>query len=67
MTNWVALAFLALILVLLAFNKDTVIALYAAPVWAAILVIGYLASRSHHAIRTETSTPAGDEPNSVRS
>jgi L-asparagine transporter-like permease len=29
-----------MVLVLLAFNKDTVIALYVAPVWVAILVVG---------------------------
>jgi amino acid transporter, AAT family len=46
--NWCVLAFLAMVLVLLAFNKDTVIALYVAPVWALVLVVGYLASRSHH-------------------
>jgi AAT family amino acid transporter len=46
--NWFVLGFLAMVLVLLAFNKDTVIALYVAPVWVAILVVGYLASRSHH-------------------
>ena len=46
--NWFVLAFLAMVLVLLAFNKDTVIALYVAPVWVVILVVGYLASRSHH-------------------
>ena len=40
--NWFSLAFLAMVLVLLAFNKDTVIALYVAPVWVAIMVIGYL-------------------------
>ena len=37
-----------MVLVLLAFNKDTAIALYVAPVWVAIMVIGYFASRSHH-------------------
>ena len=46
--NWFVLAFLAMVLVLLAFNKDTVIALYVAPVWVAVMVVGYLASRSHH-------------------
>jgi len=46
--NWFVLAFLAMVLVLLAFNKDTAIALYVTPVWVAIMVIGYFASRSHH-------------------
>lgn len=65
-TNWVVLAFLALVLVLLAFNKDTVVALYAAPVWALILVVGYLASRSHHVVRAVTPA-VGDHPDGVRS
>ena len=46
--NWFALAFLALVLVLLAFNHDTRIALYVAPVWVLVMVIGYFASRGHH-------------------
>ena len=55
--NWFVLAFLAMVLVLLAFNKDTVIALYVAPAWVAIMVVGYFASRSHHVLRAG-STPA---------
>jgi AAT family amino acid transporter len=47
-TNWFTLAFLAMVLVLLAFDKDTVIALYVAPAWVIAMVIGYLASRSRH-------------------
>jgi AAT family amino acid transporter/D-serine/D-alanine/glycine transporter len=46
--NWFVLAFLALVLVLLAFNSDTRIALYVTPVWVLALTIGYLASRAHH-------------------
>ena len=45
-----------MVLVLLAFNKDTVIALYVAPVWVLVLVVGYFASRSHHV--TSTREPA---------
>ena len=44
--NWFALAFLALVLVLLAFNHDTRIALYVTPVWVLVMVIGYFASRA---------------------
>jgi predicted DNA-binding protein len=46
--NWFVLLFLAMVLVLLAFSEDTVIALHAAPVWVAVMVVGYVASRSHH-------------------
>jgi AAT family amino acid transporter/D-serine/D-alanine/glycine transporter len=54
-TNWITLAFLAMVLVLLAFNKDTVIALYVTPAWVVAMVIGYLASRSHHRAIVEPS------------
>jgi amino acid transporter, AAT family len=57
--NWFVLGFLAMVLVLLAFNKDTVIALYVAPVWVAVLVVGYFASRSHHIPRTGEPVAAG--------
>jgi AAT family amino acid transporter/D-serine/D-alanine/glycine transporter len=57
--NWFVLAFLAMVLVLLAFNKDTVIALYVAPVWVAIMVVGYFASRSHHVRTTREPTVVG--------
>ena len=60
--NWFVLGFLAMVLVLLAFNKDTVIALYVAPVWVAILVVGYLASRSHHVRNTRKPTATGTYP-----
>ncbi len=54
--NWCVLGFLVMVLVLLAFSKDTVIALYVAPVWVLVLVVGYFASRSHHV--TATREPA---------
>jgi AAT family amino acid transporter len=57
--NWFVLGFLAMVLVLLAFNEDTVIALYVAPVWVAALVVGYFASRSHHIRRTGEPGAAG--------
>ncbi len=37
-----------MVLVLLAFNADTRIALYVTPVWVLVMVIGYFASRAHH-------------------
>ncbi|MGO9902456.1 MAG: amino acid permease [Solirubrobacteraceae bacterium] len=46
--NWFALAFLAMVLVLLAFSSDTRVALYVTPIWVLVMVIGYFASRSHH-------------------
>jgi hypothetical protein len=51
-----------MVLVLLAFNKDTVIALYVARVWVAILVAGYVASRSHHVRNTRKPAAAGTYP-----
>jgi amino acid transporter, AAT family len=45
LANWVVLAFLALVSVMLAGNPDTRVALYVAPVWFALLGIGYLLSR----------------------
>ena len=57
--NWFTLGFLAMVLVLLAFNKDTVIALYVAPVWIVVLVVGYFASRAHHIRLTPEPAPAG--------
>ena len=44
-TNWLVLGFLLLIAVLLGFDDGTRIALFVAPVWFAILAVGYLASR----------------------
>ena len=59
--NWFVLAFLAMVLVLLAFNKDTAIALSVAPVWVAIMVVSYFASRSHH-VRLPASRAPGTAP-----
>jgi amino acid transporter, AAT family len=57
--NWFVLGFLAMVLVLLAFNEDTVIALYVAPVWVVVVVVGYFASRSHHIRLTGEPGAAG--------
>ena len=43
--NWVVLAFLVLVTVMLARDPDTRVALYVAPVWFALLGVGYLLSR----------------------
>jgi amino acid transporter, AAT family len=47
-TNWFVLGFLALVLVLMAFNADTRIPLYMAPAWIAVMLIGYYASHTRH-------------------
>ena len=47
--NWVVLGFLVLIAVFLGIDPDTRVALYVAPVWFAILAIGY------RLVRTEPS------------
>ncbi|GAA2144037.1 amino acid permease [Kitasatospora kazusensis] len=39
--SWAALAFLGLVVVLIAFDPDNRISLYVFPVWAVLLVIGY--------------------------
>jgi amino acid transporter, AAT family len=40
--NWVVLAFLVIVTALLAWDDDTRVALYVAPVWFALLGVGYL-------------------------
>jgi AAT family amino acid transporter/D-serine/D-alanine/glycine transporter len=45
-TNYLVLAFLILMLMLLAFDEGTRIALYVGPVWFAILAVGYLVAKS---------------------
>jgi AAT family amino acid transporter/D-serine/D-alanine/glycine transporter len=45
LANWVVLAFLVLVTVMLARDPDTRVALYVAPVWFALLGVGYLLSR----------------------
>jgi len=61
-TNWLALSFLLLVLVMLAFDKNTVIALYAGAVWAAVMLIAYFASRSRHRPPPTHLAPAGTYP-----
>ena len=59
--NWFVLLFMALVLVLLAFNEETVIALYVTPVWVAVLLVGYFASRSHHLRVAPVLVSPGDQ------
>ncbi len=61
-TNWFVLSFLLLVLVMLAFNKNTVIALYAGALWAAVMLIAYFATRSHHRPPPSHLAPAGTYP-----
>ena len=61
-TNWFVLSFLLLVLVLLAFNEDTVIALYAGAAWVVVMLITYFASRSHHRPPATHLEPAGTYP-----
>jgi AAT family amino acid transporter/D-serine/D-alanine/glycine transporter len=44
--NYLVLAFLALVLVLLAFDEGTRVALYVGPIWFAILAVGYFVAKS---------------------
>ena len=57
--NWFVLAFLAMVVVLLAFNHDTRIALYVTPIWVLVMVIGYFASRANHIRLTPVTAAAG--------
>ncbi|NJA54970.1 amino acid permease [Streptomyces sp. NEAU-H3] len=56
-TSLFALAFLLLVLVLMGFDKDARIALYAAPVWGALLVAAYRV----HLARAPYARPADPE------
>ncbi|MBE9374184.1 amino acid permease [Saccharopolyspora sp. HNM0983] len=54
-SNYLVLAFLAMVVVLLAFDAETRIALYITPVLAATVAIGYLAARKRAAQERELS------------
>ncbi|RAL21045.1 amino acid permease [Thermoflavimicrobium daqui] len=54
-TNWIVLLFLGLIVVMLGMDKDTRVALYVAPIWFAILTVGYLYTKNKNK-KTETSS-----------
>jgi AAT family amino acid transporter len=49
-TNWIALAFIALVTAFLALDPNTRVALYVAPVWFAILAVGYNLNRARAAV-----------------
>ncbi|AEW94307.1 putative proline permease [Streptantibioticus cattleyicolor NRRL 8057 = DSM 46488] len=40
-TSWVALAFIGVVIVLMGIDKDTRVSLYAAPVWALLMIVSY--------------------------
>ncbi|MCQ4083825.1 amino acid permease [Streptomyces sp. RB6PN25] len=40
-TSWIALVFLGVVIVLMAIDPDARVSLYAAPVWAAIMIVSY--------------------------
>jgi AAT family amino acid transporter/D-serine/D-alanine/glycine transporter len=47
--NWLVIGFLALVAVFLGIDPDTRVALYVAPIWFAILALGYRMTRSEEA------------------
>lgn len=49
-TNWGVLAFLAMVAIFLGFDSGTRVALYVAPVWFALLAVGYHFSRRRDAL-----------------
>ena len=48
-TNWLVVAFLVLVAILLSLDEGTRVALYVAPVWFTILGIGYQIAKPHAA------------------
>ncbi|MFF3544900.1 amino acid permease [Streptomyces platensis] len=66
-SNYFVLAFLGLVVVLLAFDAETRIALYVAPAWAAILVAGYLFTRRSRAAGPQAAPPGEETPEPSRS
>jgi len=51
-TNWLVVAFLIVVAIFLGFDEGTRVALYVAPVWFALLGIGYRMSRRNHGLAT---------------
>lgn len=51
-TNWLVVAFLIMVAVFLGFDEGTRVALYVAPVWFALLGIGYRMSRRSNVLAT---------------
>ncbi|MGW7486556.1 amino acid permease [Streptomyces sp. NPDC054786] len=65
-SNYVVLAFLGLVLVLLGFDAENRIALYVAPVWAVILVAGYRFTRRTRAAGPQALPPDEEIPEPSR-
>ncbi|WP_327320496.1 amino acid permease [Streptomyces sp. NBC_01235] len=59
--SWLVIAFLTFVTVLLGFDPDNRIALYALPVWAAALMGGYLYAKPKIAAREAAAAPAAGE------
>ena len=55
---WLVIAFLAFVTVILGFDADNRIALYALPIWAVVLVGGYLIAKPRMAARAAAATVA---------
>ncbi|QKW06761.1 amino acid permease [Streptomyces sp. NA04227] len=47
-TSWFALAFIAMVIVMMGIDKDSRISLYCAPIWGAIMLLSYLVLRSRN-------------------
>ena len=50
--NWVVIGFLVLIAIFLGIDPDTRVALYVAPIWFAILALGYRLVRAEDRLQT---------------
>ncbi|GHH76542.1 alanine glycine permease [Streptomyces sulfonofaciens] len=47
-TSWFALAFIGVVIVMMGIDRDTRISLYCAPLWAAIMAVGFLGLRARN-------------------
>ncbi|RAL20811.1 proline-specific permease ProY [Thermoflavimicrobium daqui] len=47
-TNWIVLIFLAIVIVMIGIDKDARVALYVAPFWFGLLIIGYFFTRNQN-------------------
>ncbi|NLU66547.1 amino acid permease [Streptomyces sp. HNM0574] len=56
-TSWIALAFIAMVVVLMGFDAESRVSLYGAPVWAAILTVSYFVIKARNP-ETFTKTSA---------
>ncbi|MDQ8706128.1 amino acid permease [Streptomyces sp. LHD-70] len=60
--SWLVIAFLAFVTVILGFDADNRIALYAMPIWAAALIGGYLYAKPKIAAREAAAAAASHKP-----